>query len=34
MSFRIATGRAADEARSGVLAKITERMSAIQENTA
>src|SRR5258706_451655 len=34
MSFRIATGRAADEARSGVLAKITDRMSAIQENAA
>ena len=34
VSFRIATGRAADEARSGVLGKITERMSAIQENAA
>jgi glycerol-3-phosphate acyltransferase PlsX len=34
LSFRIATGRAAEEARSGVLGKITERMSAIQENAA
>jgi glycerol-3-phosphate acyltransferase PlsX len=34
VSFRIAIGRAADEARSGVLAKITERMSAMQENAA
>ena len=34
LSFRIAIGRAADEARSGVLAKITERMSVIQENAA
>ena len=34
VSFRIATGRAAEEARSGVLGKITERMSAIQENAA
>ena len=33
-SFRIAIGRAAEEARSGVLAKITERMSSIQENAA
>ena len=32
--FRIAIGRAVDEARSGVLAKITERMSAMQENVA
>jgi glycerol-3-phosphate acyltransferase PlsX len=34
LSFRIAIGRAGDEARSGVLAKITERMSVIQENAA
>lgn len=34
VSFRIAIGRAVDEARSGVLAKITERMSAMQENVA
>ena len=34
LSFRIAIGRAVDEARSGVLAKITERMSAMQENVA
>ena len=33
-AFRIAIGRAAEEARSGVLAKITERMSSIQENAA
>ena len=34
ISFRIAIGRACDEARNGVLAKITERMSVIQENAA
>jgi glycerol-3-phosphate acyltransferase PlsX len=34
VSFRIAIARSADEARSGVLSKITERMSAIQENAA
>jgi glycerol-3-phosphate acyltransferase PlsX len=34
LSFRIAIGRAADEARSGVLSKITERMSVMQENAA
>src|SRR3954463_6771989 len=34
MSFRIAMGRAVEEARSGVLGKITERMSVIQENAA
>ncbi|MDB5810405.1 MAG: plsX [Betaproteobacteria bacterium] len=33
-SFRIAIGRAAEEARSGVLGKITDRMSVIQENAA
>ncbi len=33
-SFRVAIGRAAEEARSGVLNKITERMSVIQENAA
>ena len=33
-SFRIAIGRAADEARSGVLARITERMSMMQERVA
>jgi len=32
LSFRIAIGRAADEAQSGVLSKITERMSVMQEN--
>ena len=31
---RVSIGRAADEARSGVLAKITERMSVMQENAA
>ncbi len=34
LSFRIAIGRAAEEAQSGVLSKITERMSAMQENAA
>ena len=34
LAFRIAIGRAAEEARSGVLSKITERMSAMQENAA
>ena len=34
LSFRIAIGRAADEARSGVLAQITERMSVMQERVA
>jgi glycerol-3-phosphate acyltransferase PlsX len=33
-SFCIAIGRAGDEARNGVLAKIAERMSVIQENAA
>ena len=33
-SFRIAIGRACDEVRNGVLAKITERMSVIQEHAA
>jgi phosphate acyltransferase len=33
-SFGVAIARAADEARSGVLNKITERMSVIQENAA
>ena len=33
-SFRVAIGRAADEARSGVLARITERMSLMQERVA
>lgn len=33
-SFRVAIGRAAEEARSGVLDKITERMSVLQENAA
>lgn len=31
LAFRIAIGRAVDEARGGVLARITERMSAMQE---
>jgi len=31
LAFRIAIGRAVDEARGGVLNHITERMSAIQE---
>ena len=34
LSFRIAIGRAAEEAQSGVLSKITERMSVMQENVA
>ncbi len=34
MSFRVAIGRGVDEARSGVLSKIAERMSVIQENAA
>ena len=34
LSFRIAIGRAVAEAESGVLAKITERMSAMQEHAA
>ena len=34
VSFKVAIGRAADEARSGVLAKITERMSVMQEHAA
>jgi len=33
-SFQVAISRAGDEARSGVLAKITDRMSVIQENAA
>ena len=33
-SFGIAIGRAADEARSGMLAQITQRMSVIQERVA
>jgi hypothetical protein len=31
MAFRIAIGRAVDEARGGVLKHITERMSALQK---
>jgi glycerol-3-phosphate acyltransferase PlsX len=34
VSFRVAIQRAADEARGGVLAHITERMNAMQEGTA
>jgi len=34
LAFRIAIGRAADEARGGVLNHITERMSAMQEGAA
>ena len=34
LSFRVAISRAADEARSGVLAQITERMSVMQERVA
>ena len=34
ISFGIAISRAADEVRNAVLEKITDRMSAIQENAA